>query len=813
MRTFLLSLCAAALLAGCSDDETSKQAPAVVGDAQFAAAIDEFPTETRAALADGVTTWTSGDCIGITAMIDGTPFIRNIPYTLTSTATFSELEPVDEAILWNESVTGERSYFAIWPYDPVNDEFTALNCAQFIYQVPAVQQVVKGVNTAKPVLVGTAATTALTQRPVALRFTHLFPVLDLRFAPFDQTAIASILIEPAEQATLTGSLSTEGVIDNLGNMTKVFAGEWIRVECKDEGLDIAQGAAIQIPIGRFTIDGGLKFTAMTTDGRVFSETAFAGEAWTSYMADAEGNFSKAKYLKHTMALEVVSDETTEVYFEDDLNWITASERWTNGSTTGGGWPTVTAAASPTGKPNYFTVDLIPEFTARGYEKSDQRTSVQARYEGYICLGTTSAQGALITPRLERIGSEPTDILVSFYGASYASENLVPDAKPLTVKVVGDGTIGEEQATETDIRILNCYGWKKYWIIVKGATSGTQICFGPDVKQSRGRVLLDNILIGKAVKGAVAGEREVSVPVEPFIRVIEGADGVVLENAVEAEGRCIVQSNLPWTASTDADWISYAPEAEFNGTGIAYAVTVQAKTLNETGRERTAEITFAVGENTKTVRFTQSGVVPEVVLFEDDFSWCDGDGTTGGIFDATLSDKTSIGSGGKTYTKWTDAYKAKGWTASLLTNSPTTRNGTLLVGGTTTAAGDVISPAFAEIGSGTRDVVVEYDVLEYKNASETGKSIIAIYAGGGTIRSIEGHYTATPNDTYTSLSDDGRTQYYYCGNYTNWSGGNARWHRIRVVIAGATAETKVQLAGGAKGYSRFWLDNFKVTPVH
>ena len=811
MRTFLLSLCAAALLAGCSDDETSGQAPAVVGDAQFAAAIDELPTETRATLADGVTTWTAGDRIGITAMIDGTPFIRNIPYTLTSTATFSELAPADEAILWNESVTGERSYFAIWPYDPVNDEFTALNCAEFLYQIPATQQVTEGVNTAKPVLVGTAATTALTQRPVALRFTNLFPVLNLRFMPFAETAIASVLIEPAGQATLTGSLSTQGVIDNLGNMTELVSGKSIRIECKGEGLDIAQGASIQIPIGRFTVDGGLKFTAMTTDGRVFSETAFDDEVWTSYVADADGNFSKAKYVNHTMALKVVSDEITEVYFEDDLNWITASERWTNGSTTGGGWPTVTAAASPTGKPNYFTVDLIPEFTARGYEKSSQRTSVQARYEGYICLGTTSAQGALITPELERIGGEPTDILVSFYGASYASESLAADAKPLTVKVLGSGTIGEEDATETDIRILNCYGWKKYWIIVRGATSETQICFGADVKESRGRVLIDNILIGKAVKGAVAGEREVSIPVEPYIKVIEGADGVALENAADAEGRCVVQSNLSWTAATDADWISFAPEAEYNGTGIAYAVTVKARSLNETGKDRTAEITFTAGEISKTVAFTQSGVIPEVVLFEDDFSWCDDDGTTGGIFDATLSDKTSIGSGGKTYTNWTAAYKATGWTASLLTNSPTTRNGTLLVGGTTTAAGDVISPALAEIGTGTADIVVEYDVLQYKNASETGKSSIAVYAGGGTIRSIEGHYTATPNDTYTALSDDGRTQYYYCGNYTNWSGGNARWHHIRVVIAGATAETKIQLAGGAKGYSRFWLDNFKVTP--
>ena len=38
-RFFLLPLCIAALSA-CSDDETAEQKPAVIGDVQFAAAID-----------------------------------------------------------------------------------------------------------------------------------------------------------------------------------------------------------------------------------------------------------------------------------------------------------------------------------------------------------------------------------------------------------------------------------------------------------------------------------------------------------------------------------------------------------------------------------------------------------------------------------------------------------------------------------------------------------------------------------------------------------------------------------------------------
>lgn len=85
-------------------------------------------------------------------------------------------------------------------------------------------------------------------------------------------------------------------------------------------------------------------------------------------------------------------------------------------------------------------------------------------------------------------------------------------------------------------------------------------------------------------------------------------------------------------------------------------------------------------------------------------------------------------------------------------------------------------------------MVEYDVLEYKNAAETGESLISIYAGEGRIVSIEGHYTPA-NDSFTSLDPDGKTQYYYTGGYTDWSGGNARWHHIRVEIEGATPKRR------------------------
>lgn len=812
MKKLLLIASLGALLAGCSDDKTDEGQPqAAVGDAQFAAAVDDLPAETRASLADGVTMWEVGDRVGITAMIDGTPYVKNVPYRFTETTSFGYLSPVAEAIVWNEAVVGERSFFAVWPYKPSDDAYTEMDGARFGFSLPEQQTVANGKSDTKPVLVGRAKTTALTQRPVALRFSNLFPVLELRFEPFAETALAQIVVEPAEEAQFEGYLTADGTVTDRGRMTLARSGRKLIVACADE-VDIAQGASLQIPVGRFTVTGGLKFTVTTTDERTFSYKAFADETWSSYVADEAGEFARARYVRLSVPLEVVSDETREVYFEDDFSWICRSERWTNGLTTGGGWPTMTAAGSPTGKPNYFTVDLIPDFATLGYVKSEQRTSVQARQEGFLCLGTTSAQGALITPPLAAIGDQPTDILVSFYGATYASENLQADGKPLTVKVLNAGTIGEEGATETEVEILNYYGWRKYWIIVEGATSATQIQFGKDLKEASGRVLLDNVLIGKAVKGAVAGSREVNVPVEPYLKTLEvaGKYNYAIENAAGATGACIVQSNLPWTAACEADWVSITPTVEYNGSGLPYGITVRARTLNETGSERTAEVVFSAGDLTERVVFTQTGELPAKVILEDDFSWSAGDGNRGGIpepGDTKIPASVILGENGTKYDKWEGkGYMQYGWT-SPVNNNAYVRDGQLVCGVAGTPGG-IVSPAFEAIGDGEMDVVIEFDILEYKNAKEKGKTWLAVYAGGGTIESIAGHYTQVAGDSYTRLSEDKRTQWFYCGDYGAYTNGGY-WHHVVVELKGATRETQIQVHG-LEGNCRFYFDNFTVT---
>lgn len=812
MRTLLLSCALAALLAGCSDDKTDDPVQAPVGSARFAAAVDDLPAESRASLADGMTVWEEGDEVGITAMIDGTPYVKNVPYRFTETTAFGYLSPVAAPILWNEAVAGERSFFACWPYKSADDTHSEMNEARFGFEVPAEQHIVDGRNRTRPMLVGYAQTAELTQRPVALRFQNLFPVLELRFEPFAETSLVQIVVEPAADAQTEGYLTAAGIVTDRGRMIVERSGQKLTLTCADGGLDIAAGASLQVPVGRFTVSGGLKFTVTTTDERTFSYTAFADETFCSYVADDAGAFTRARYIRLTVPLAVVSDETPEVWFEDDFSWISRSVRWTNGTTTGGGWPTMTDANSPTGKPNYFTVDLIPDFETRGYVKSTQRTSVQARQEGFLCLGTTSAQGALITPALDLAGDEPTDMLVSFYGATYASEKLQADGKPLTIKVLNAGTIGDEGATETEVEILNYFGWRKYWIIVRGATSATQIQFGQDVKSSVGRVLLDNILIGRAVKGAVAGSREVAVTAEPYLRTIEvdGRYDYAIENAAGATGVCVIQSNLPWTASCEADWVNVTPTVEYNGSGLPYAVTVTARTLNETGRERSAEVVFAAGDLTRTVTFTQTGDLPAKVILEDDFSWCAGDGDRGGIpepGEAKIPASVKIGSNGTKYDRWDEkGYMQYGWT-SPVNNNAYVKNGMLAFGIAGTPGG-IVSPALEAIGEGTMDVVVEFDILEYKNASEKGKTWLAVCEGGGTISSITGHYTLVPDDNYTRLSDDKRTQWFYCGDYGGYTDGGY-WHHVVVEVAGATRETRIQVHG-MEGNCRFWFDNFTVT---
>lgn len=799
-RFFLLSLCIAALSA-CSDDETAEQKPAVIGDVQFAAAIDPVSAESRAVQQGTVTSWETGDRIGITAMIDGTPHIENIPYTLSDATTFSMLSPVAEAIRWNESVTGRRSWFAYYPYDETNAG-GLLNRAVVRFSVPAEQHVADGANTTLPFLVGEASTSATQQQPVALRFRNFASVLELHFEPLGETSIASIEIAPAEGSALTGWMAAEGTTDNLGNVTLTEQSDRLKIVCDGDGLALDKARSIRIPLGRFTTgEGGLTLKAATTDERIFSETLFAGERFTSYVTDEAGAFVSAKYIPHTMAMEVISDETREVYFSDDFAWITPSTRWN--SLTGGGWPTVSAANSITGKANYFTLDLLSDFASIGYTASaDYRTAVQARYEGYVCLGISTKRAALTTPALEKIGVEPVDLLVSFYGANYATATMTPDTKPLVISVEGPGTIGDTDDTETEITLTNSFRWRKYWIIVRGATSDTRIAFGKNDATANARALIDNILIGRAVKGAVAGSRDVPSTVVPEIRLLDGAR-TDIDNLEGAEASLTIQSTTSWSASCDADWLTVSPMSEGLGTGIAYALTFRALSQNLTDQPRTATITLSAGEEAKaTLTVTQSNEIPQVVYFEDDFAWTAGSGTSGGIFTGfpNVAPGSILGTNGTTITSWPADWKARGYSGARAY----AKNGCLTLG-ITGNPGNLTTPTLAEIGDTPTDIVVEFDILQYKG--DKGLTIFSV-AGAGEIVSMTGNYTGIANDTYTSLSADKLSYKFYCGNYGTWDDG-AKWHHITVTITGATKDTALTFAG-EEANCRFWLDNIKIT---
>lgn len=799
-RFFLLSLCIAALSA-CSDDETAEQKPAVIGDVQFAAAIDPVSAESRAVQQGTVTSWETGDKIGITAMIDGTPHIENIPYTLSDATTFSMLAPVAEAIRWNESVTGRRSWFAYYPYAETNAG-GLLNRAVVRFSVPAEQHVADGANTTLPFLVGEASTSATQQQPVALRFRNFASVLELHFEPLGETSIATIEIAPAEGSALSGWMAAEGTTDNLGNITLTEQSDRLTVVCDGNGLALDKARSLRIPLGRFTTgEGGLTLKAVTTDERVFSETLFAGERFSSYVTDEAGAFVSAKYIPHTMAMEVISDETREVYFSDDFAWITPSTRWN--SLTGGGWPTVSAANSITGKANYFTLDLLSDFASIGYTASaDYRTAVQARYEGYVCLGISTKRAALTTPALEKIGAEPVDLLVSFYGANYAGATMTPDTKPLVISVEGPGTIGDTDDTETEITLTNSFRWRKYWIIVKGATSDTRIVFGKDDATTNARILIDNILIGKAVKGAVAGSRDVPSTVVPEIRLLDGAR-TDIDNLEGAEASLTIQSTTSWSASCDADWLTVSPMSEGLGTGIAYALTFRALSQNLTGQPRTATITLSAGEEaTATLTVTQTHEIPQVVYFEDDFAWTAGSGTSGGIFTGfpNVAPGSTLGTNGTVITGWPADWKARGYSGARAY----AKNGCLTLG-IAGNPGNLTTPALAEIGDTPTDIVVEFDILQYKG--DKGLTIFSV-AGAGEIVSMTGNYTEVANDTYTALSADKLSYKFYCGNYGAWDNG-AKWHHITVTVTGATKDTALTFAG-EEANCRFWLDNFKVT---
>ena len=790
------------VLAACSQDQTQNPAPAYIGDIQFAAAIDPPTCESRMIQDETGPVWETGDQIGITGLIDGTPYIENMPYALTDATSFSLLVPADDPIRWNESVIGSRTFLAYYPYDASNTG-GQLNRAVIQFSVPAEQYVSDGINSARPFLIGEAATSASQLQPVTLRFKNLASILELRFEPFEETSIASIEIAPAENSTCDGWLAAEGSTDNLGTISLTQKSDRIIVRCEEFRLDEARD--IRIPIGHFTTDDkGLTIRVTTDDNRIFSENLFVGEPFSSYVADETGAFSSAKYITHTMQMEVISDETDKIYFEDDFNWITASERWNN--FTGGGWPTVSAETSVTGKSNGFSLDLLDDFDRIGYTVSpDYRTCVQARYEGYVCLGISSKRASLTTPAIGQIESESENLLVSFYGAAYASASMSPDTQPLVISVDGPGTINDTGQTSVEIAMTNCFQWRKYWIIVKGATAETRIVFGKDEALPNARILIDNIVIGRSLKGAEAGSRDVSNDIEPEIRLLSG-DNTSIENLEGAETSLIVQATTSWSAVCDADWLTVAPANEGLGTGIAYKLLFHALSQNTSDTPRTAKITMTAGDQiSKTITVTQDNRIPETVYLEDDFDWTQGDGTNGGILGGNLNNATTIGTNGTKYTAWSDEYKQHGWTSE--SGYLYAKNGVLGFGIVATP-GDMLSPFLVAIGPDPTDIIVEYDILEYKNAKETGQSIFSIL-GDGQIAAIEGNYTEVSDDTYTGISADGKSCNYYCGDYGDWSDG-AQWHHIVIQINGATDQTRVKLAGFGEN-SRFWIDNFKIKP--
>lgn len=87
-------------------------------------------------------------------------------------------------------------------------------------------------------------------------------------------------------------------------------------------------------------------------------------------------------------------------------------------------------------------------------------------------------------------------------------------------------------------------------------------------------------------------------------------------AAEAgEASVNVTSNQDWTASADADWVSVEP-ASGKASEEAVAVKITAED-NPSEEVRTATVTIAAGELTKTISVTQEGAEPEPVTYTID----------------------------------------------------------------------------------------------------------------------------------------------------------------------------------------------------
>ena len=200
-----------------------------------------------------------------------------------------------------------------------------VNCTNMFgsFKLQAEQNWVDGANSV--VIPGYAYTlSAPVKNTLALAFKPLASVLSLTVAPYD-IVIEKIVIAPAAEATVTeGALAGTYTVDASLGTVKVNNALNEVVLNLDSPMDLKQGASFNIPLGWFTVEGGLTVTMIYDNGKEYPFTLWTEGAVKSY--NDEGGLKSSKVISET--LEFDSNSFPRAWYvkagatnaEKGLNW-------------------------------------------------------------------------------------------------------------------------------------------------------------------------------------------------------------------------------------------------------------------------------------------------------------------------------------------------------------------------------------------------------------------------------------------------------------------------------------------------------------
>lgn len=180
-----------------------------------------------------------------------------------------------------------------------------VNCTNMFgsFKIQAEQNWANGANPA--LIPGYAYTLSVpVENKLALTFKPLASVLSLTVAPYD-IVVEKIVVAPAAEATVSeGALAGTYTVDASQGTIKVNNALNEVVLNLDSPVDLKQGASFTLPLGWFTVEGGLTVTMIYDNGKEYPFTLWTEGPVKSY--NDEGGLKSAKVISETLEFDANS---------------------------------------------------------------------------------------------------------------------------------------------------------------------------------------------------------------------------------------------------------------------------------------------------------------------------------------------------------------------------------------------------------------------------------------------------------------------------------------------------------------------------